>query len=110
MANFAILGGFGKMPVASGWTKETAVAVLGGGELDLASAPPGLDARLTAVAIFGGMDILVPPATTVSLSGLSLLGGRDVKVAPGDGPTIAIRAIAVLGGITVKPVGSAQPA
>jgi hypothetical protein len=103
MANWAILGGFGKMPVAPGWTKATAVAVLGGGELDLSAAPPGPAARLTAVAILGGIDVLVPPGTKVSLSGLSLLGGREVKIEPGEGPTIDLRAVAVLGGIAVKP-------
>jgi hypothetical protein len=103
MANWAILGGFGKLPVAPGWTKETAVAVLGGGELNLASAPPGPDARLTAVAFLGGIDVLVSPGTRVSLSGLSLLGGREVQVEPGEGPTINLRAVAVLGGVTVKP-------
>lgn len=38
--NVAIFGGFGDRPLAPGWTKETAVAVFGGGELDLRSAPP----------------------------------------------------------------------
>ena len=64
---------------------------------------PGDDARLTAVAILGGIDVRVPPGARVALSGLSLLGGRDVQVPPGDGPTIRVRAFAILGGVTIKP-------
>ena len=37
------------------------------------------------------------------MSGLSLFGGREVKVPPGDGPTIRIRAFAILGGVTIRP-------
>ena len=43
------------------------------------------------------------------MSGLSLLGGRDVEVEPGDGPTIRIRAVAVLAGVSVA-TRSAQAA
>jgi hypothetical protein len=51
--NLAIFGGFGRRPLAPGWQRETAVAVFGGGEFDLTAAPPGPNARLTAVAILG---------------------------------------------------------
>lgn len=99
--NVAMFGGFGKVPPPPGWRRETAVAVLGGGELDLTRAAPADDARLTAVALLGGIDVKVPEGARVSMSGFSLLGGRDVKVAPGDGPVIRIRAVAVLGGVSV---------
>ena len=59
--NVAVFGGFGARPLAPGWVKETAVAVFGGGELDLRGAPPGENARLTAVAILGGIEIKVAP-------------------------------------------------
>ena len=55
--NVATFGAFGDRPLAPGWTKETAVAVFGGGELDLRSAPAGENARLTAVAVLGGVEI-----------------------------------------------------
>jgi hypothetical protein len=101
--NVAVFGGFGKAPFAPGWRRETAVSLLGGGDLDLAASPPAEDARLTAVAILGGIDVRVPPGSRIALSGLSLLGGREVKVTPGDGPMIEVRAFAILGGISIKP-------
>lgn len=60
--NLAIFGGFDERPLAPGWRKETAVAVFGGGSFDPTSAPPGPDARLTAVAILDGIEIKVAPA------------------------------------------------
>lgn len=106
--NWAILGGFAKAPLPAGWRKETALAVLGGGELDVSASTPGADARLTAIAILGGIDIVVARGTRVSLRGVSLLGGRDVKVKAGDGPTIQVRAYAVLGGVAVKSAENAD--
>lgn len=100
--NLALFGGFEKQPFAPGWTKETVVALFGGGELDLRHAPPGEAARLTAVALFGGVEIIVAPGTRVSMSGASVLGGRSVKVQSGEGPEIAMKLIAVCGGIEVK--------
>jgi hypothetical protein len=100
--NVAVFGGFGKAPFTPGWKRQTALAIFGGGDLDLTAAAPADDARLTAIAVFGGIDVRVPAGTRVALSGLSLLGGRDVKVPPGDGPLVRVRAFAVLGGVSVK--------
>lgn len=101
--NVAMFGGFSKTPLPPGWKRQTALAIFGGGDLDLGASRPADDARLTAIAIFGGIDVRVPPGTRVALSGLSLLGGRDVQVEPGDGPAIRVRAFAILGGVSIKP-------
>jgi hypothetical protein len=66
--NVAIFGGFEKRPLAPGWRKETLVAILGGGDADLADAPPGPDAQLTAIAILGGIKLVVPPASSAAVS------------------------------------------
>lgn len=101
--NVALFGGFGKAPLEPGWKRETALALLGGGDLDLGEVTPADDARLTAVAVFGGIDVRVPAGARIAMSGLSLFGGREVKVPPGDGPAIRIRAVAIFGGITIRP-------
>ena len=87
--NLAMFGGFGRIPPSPGWRRDLAVAILGGGELDLTHAEPADGAQLTAIAFLGGIDVKVPEGARVSMSGLSLLGGRDVKVEPGDGPPSA---------------------
>jgi hypothetical protein len=100
--NAAVFGGFSKTPLPPGWRRQTALALLGGGDLDLTASAPADEASLTAIAVLGGIDVRVPPGTQVALSGLSLFGGRDVKVPPGDGPTLRVRAFAVFGGVTIQ--------
>ena len=100
--NIAILGGFGKRPLAPGWTRETAFAALGGGEFDLSDAPPGEGAKLVAIALVGGIKVQVAPGTRVTMHGFSFLGGRDAVVAPGDGPELHITAVAILGGVRIE--------
>ena len=100
--NIAILGNFGKRPLAPGWKRETAIAVLGGGEFDLSDAPAGEDARLTAVAVLGGIKLLVVPGTRITMEGFSFLGGRDALVAAGNGPELRVTAVAILGGVKIE--------
>lgn len=101
--NLAIFSALNRRPFPPGWTKETLVGIFGGGEVDLTTSPPGPGAQLTAVAIFGGIDIVVAPGTRVSVSGFGFLGDRDVRVSQqGDGPEIKMSLWTVLGGISVK--------
>ena len=105
--NISVLGGFGNRMLAPGWTRETALALFGGGDFNLTGVTPGEDAQLTAIAIFGGIDIIVDQGTQITMSGFNLLGGRAVTVEAGDGPHVAVRAVAIFGGIEVKPPESA---
>ena len=100
--NVAIFGSFGDRPLPSGWERERCLAMFGGGEFDLTGTRPGDGAHLTAVSIFGGIEIIVDPGTQVTMSGFSLFGGREVKVRPGDGPGFTLRAVAIFGGIEVE--------
>jgi hypothetical protein len=100
--NVAIFGGFDRRPFPPGWSKETLVAVLGGGEVDLSESPPAGVGVLTGVAVLGGIDLRVAAGTRVSMSGFSLFGGRSVNVREGDGPLIRMRLFAVFAGIEVK--------
>ncbi len=101
--NVAVFGGFGKRMLSSGWTAETAVAFAGGGEFDLTGITPGEGAQLTAIAIFGGIDIIVDEGTQVTMTGFSVFGSREIKITGADGPAMRIKAIAVFGGVDVKP-------
>jgi hypothetical protein len=104
--NVAIFGSFGKRMLAAGWVKQTALALLGGGDFDLTGVTPGPDAQLTAIAVMGGIDIIVDEGTQVTMDGFSLFGSRDVEVAPASGPAVHIRAYAVFGSVEVKPAGA----
>lgn len=108
--NVAIFGGFGKVPLNAGWTKETAVAVFGGGEFDVSDAPPADGARILAVAVLGGITITVPAGTRVRMHGFSLFGSREVKGTGATGPELAIKAVAIFGSVEVKYASEAAPA
>jgi hypothetical protein len=89
---------------------ETAVAVFGGVEIDLRDAElPAKEMRLSAWAVFGGIDVTVPEGTHVELSGVAVFGGRGVG--GGDQPTgsdafvLRVHAIAVFGGVNVQVKG-----
>jgi hypothetical protein len=101
--NIVVFGSFGKRGLPTGWTKETTVAVFGSGDFDLTGVEPGEQPRLTAVAVFGSVNLVVDEGTNVFLSGFSLFGSRNVKVTGGDGPTIRLRGAAILGSVNVKP-------
>jgi class 3 adenylate cyclase len=87
--------------------KTNAVAVMGGCEMDLRRAElEGPEIEITAVAFWGGIDVIVPEGFDVELRGFSFMGGRDLKLrdvplVPGS-PRIVVRGFAVMGGIDVK--------
>jgi class 3 adenylate cyclase len=90
--------------------KTTAVAVMGGCDMDLRQAEiDGPEVVITAIAFWGGIDIVVPEGIDVELEGFSFMGGRnirirDVPIVPGS-PRIRVRGFAVMGGIDVKSRG-----
>jgi class 3 adenylate cyclase len=87
--------------------KTNAVAIMGGCDMDLRRAEiESPEVEITAVAFWGGIDIIVPEGFDVELRGLSFMGGRslklrDVPIVPGS-PRIVVRGFAVMGGIDVK--------
>lgn len=87
--------------------RETAVAVFAGIALDYREAevsPEPLDLR--AVAVFGGVDVVVPEGVRVELTGFPLFGGREVRadssLAGSAAPVLRVHAYAVFGGVTVR--------
>jgi hypothetical protein len=102
----AVLGGFER---SGDWVvpkKFSAVAVLGGGEIDLRQArfaEPSV--TIDAVAILGGIEIIVPEDATVHVTGIGILGGFE-HGASGEGkqggPQIYITGVALMGGVEVR--------
>jgi hypothetical protein len=93
------------------WTvarRSTAVALLGACRLDLRGAKFSAPVTtITAVAVAGGIDVVVPPGVRVELSlyGLlcdaaNLMPEQDL---PPDAPLVRVRLFGVLSGVETKP-------
>ena len=84
-----------------------AVAFWGGCELDFRRAEIDTpEVRVTAIAVMGGIEVVVPEGIDVELTGLAVMGGKhlrvaDVPVLPGS-PVVTVRAIAFWGGVSVR--------
>lgn len=103
----ALLGGFSTKGRWRPAPRTTAVAVMGGGEIDLRGAQvEGDELTLTAVAVMGGLEITVPRGWEVDLSGIAFMGGREVDIDEAairpDLPLLHVRGYALMGGIEVK--------
>ncbi len=84
----------------------TALAVMGGAELDLRHAEMDADdVTIAAFALMGGVEIYVPDTVEMDVAGSALMGGygeRGSTRAPRPGgPRIRIRGYALMGGIDV---------
>jgi hypothetical protein len=81
-------------------------AVFGGATLDMRDAQLDPGATVDALALFGGVDVIVPPGWRVELGGLPIFGGYDDKTAgsvvPPDAPVLKVAATAIFGGVDVK--------
>ena len=84
----------------------TAIAVLGACQLDLTDAEvDGGDVEIRAIAVLGGIEVLVPEGVGAELTGLSIAGSKDFKVktpSQPNYPVVRVRATSVLGGVTVR--------
>lgn len=79
-------------------------AIFGGLTIDLRGAQIKENISIDAMAVFGGVDILLPANVSVKLSDLSLFGGcsNSRNYSPVDGPTVYVNATALFGGVEVK--------
>ncbi|MFI6674267.1 hypothetical protein [Kribbella sp. NPDC050470] len=87
-------------------TRADATAVFGASTLDLRDAEIDIEADLDAVAIFGGIEVLLPARWRLALSGRSVFGGVEdlsgsVDPLPADAARLNLHAVAVFGGVTV---------
>ena len=85
---------------------HTAIALMGGGELDLTEARfVEQETIIYAWAFMGGIDIRVPDDVTVHVEGFGFMGGFDHRAGGDAGPgrpVIRIRGLAIMGGVDVK--------
>jgi hypothetical protein len=85
-------------------TEASALAYMGGIELDLSGASLEGGARLRLVAVMGGINVTVPPEWRVEVSTDEMAGGvanRTNPDEPSDGPLLVVHARAIMGGIQI---------
>lgn len=104
---FALLGGSDIKNHSAHFRHANVSAVFGGATLDLRSAHLDPGARVDALALFGGVDVIVPPGWRVALDGLPIFGGYEDKTTgnadlPEDAPLLTVSATAIFGGVGVK--------
>ena len=87
--------------------EHTAFALMGGIQLDLRNAEiVGDEVTINAIAIMGGVEIIVPEGIDVALSGVAIMGGKSSRlkghtVLPGS-PLVRVKVFAFWGGVEVK--------
>jgi uncharacterized protein DUF1707 len=105
-AAIAVLGGFERK---GAWVVPdvfTALALMGGGELDLRAAGfATAEVELRLFAVMGGIDVIVPEDAEVIVNGVGIMGGFDHQ-ASGPGRPGAVRikvtGLAFWGGVSVR--------
>jgi hypothetical protein len=106
---------FGVRPRPTAWDDATAIAVMGGVNLDLSQAGlPEREVLIDAYALMGGVTIYVPEGVRVVAEWTGLMGGLHLfdrgagafadlgKLESGEGPVIRVRAQSIMGGVNVK--------
>ncbi|MFD0357917.1 DUF1707 domain-containing protein [Streptomyces sp. NPDC127110] len=104
----AVMSGFQRK---GRWTvpaRFNAVAIWGGGELDLREADfAEREVVITCVAVMGGIEITVPPGVEVDVRGIGIMGAfdqgksQDNRPEPG-APRVVVNGLAFWGGVAVK--------
>jgi hypothetical protein len=103
----ALLGGSQSRNRSEHFRHANVSAVLGGATLDMREAHLEPGASVDALAVFGGVDVIVPEGWRVQLGGLPIFGGYEDKThkfgaLAVDAPVLKVGATAIFGGVTVK--------
>lgn len=100
MSGFHLRGGW-RVPAS-----VHALAIMGGGEIDLRSAVFTTAAvEISVLAIMGGVAVIVPPDVSVTTSGMGVMGGfsRTDHIADiPDAPRVHVSGFALMGGVEIK--------
>jgi hypothetical protein len=102
----AVLSGTNTVDRSEHLNRADVAAVFGGATLDLREAHIDEVATVDALALFGGVEVLVPKEWRVSVGGLPIFGGYKDKTAgnaapPPDAPLLKVNATAIFGGVEV---------
>jgi hypothetical protein len=103
----AVMSGFQRK---GRWTmprRFTCFAFWGGGEIDLREANfTDREVEVNAIAIMGGVDVIVPPGVEVVVRGIGIMGGFDHREegVPGEpgAPRVIVTGFALCGGVGVQ--------
>jgi hypothetical protein len=105
---FAIMAGTTRKGQWKPTSNVTAVAIMGGVELDFRDAvlEPG-GTEINCFAFWGGVEIIVPPDVNVESQGFAFMGGFEQSSnietrATEDAPTIRVNGFALMGGVDIK--------
>jgi hypothetical protein len=99
---------FGEVKRGGAWTvpaEFNATCIFGGGELDFTEAVlTSRETVLTAVCLFGGLEVIVPDGMVVRSEAVGIFGGVNIPVTSSDpgAPVLVIKGAAIFGGIDVK--------
>jgi hypothetical protein len=81
----------------------TAVALMGGCTLDLCEVhATERPQRIRALAVMGGVEVVVPPGVGADVRGLPLMGGVCNRAHGSGEPQVRVRALALMGGVKVR--------
>ncbi len=111
-ARRTIFSVFGAVKRSGRWIParaNTAVVLFAGAELDFRNAmlAPGIT-EVYSVAVFGGVEIIVPPGVQVECDGVAIFGGFEQKSDDFEShtdpsqPIIRVRGLALFGGVEVS--------
>ncbi|MFI9822363.1 DUF1707 domain-containing protein [Streptomyces sp. NPDC052013] len=103
----AVMSGFQRKGRWTAPRRFNCFAFWGGGEIDLREADfADREIVINAVAIMGGVDVVVPPGVEVVVRGIGIMGGFDHREAgvPGDpgAPRVIVTGFAFWGGVGVQ--------
>jgi hypothetical protein len=103
-----IMGGAERKGIWTPPGELTAIAAMGGVVLDFRQARFGPGVTVVhALALMGGVEIIVPPGIQVETNGLGLMGGfasaGDVTVQPrSDAPVLRVGGLALMGAVEIE--------
>ncbi|MFF0113884.1 DUF1707 SHOCT-like domain-containing protein [Streptomyces prasinus] len=103
----AVMSGFQRKGRWTAPRRFNCFAFWGGGEIDLREADfADREVVINAVAIMGGIDVIVPPGVEVVVRGIGVMGGFDHREEgePGEpgAPRVVVSGFAFWGGVGVK--------